>query len=127
MPALTGDSAIAPPNSSANASSTCHPTLPKSNDLSFAFGFNETGDIYGDSTIHMLSGVNLILTMFWSADKQVQGALEAPASHLTCLWPIFELGHEPESMKPSGAAENMLRSSSKAGLFVFVVCFFLLM
>jgi hypothetical protein len=75
----------------------------------------------------MLSGVNLILTMFWSGDKQVQGALETPTSHLTCLWPIFDISQEPESMQPSGAAENMLRSSSRAGLFVFVVCLFLLM
>jgi hypothetical protein len=122
--ALTGDFAIAPPNSSLNPSSTCHPTLPKSNDLSFAFGFNETGTNYAASTQRMLSSVNLIVTLFWSEDKEVEGALEEPASHLTCLWPIARSSQEFETMQPSGVAQVVSWSKSLMAVSVFLVCSF---
>ena len=73
----------------------------------------------------MLSGVNLIMTLFWSEDKQVEGALEEPASHLTCLWPIFR-NKELETEQPSGVAKVMSRPNSVIGMFVFVVGIFFL-
>ncbi|KAA8626018.1 hypothetical protein TUN199_06895 [Pyrenophora tritici-repentis] len=85
---LTGPSAIYPPSPSANASSNCHPTLPKSNNLSWAAAYNQTGTYYAGSTIQMINGVDLVLTLFWSPDGDVQGALEEPDVDVECLWPI---------------------------------------
>jgi hypothetical protein len=36
----------------------------------------------------MINGVDLILTVFWSADGSVEGALQEPDAYADCLWPI---------------------------------------
>lgn len=100
---LTGEDAPAPPSQAANESSTCHPTLPKSNDLSFVFGYNDTGNATSISTVPMFWSVNLVLTMFWSPNSTVQGALAVPDSHLSCLWPVDLNNEALDRMDPGGA------------------------
>ncbi|RAR05497.1 hypothetical protein DDE82_003964 [Stemphylium lycopersici] len=85
---LTGPDAISPPSGSANASSNCHPTLPKSNTLSKGFVYNQTGTYYAASTVSMISGIDLVLTAFWSPEDEVEGALEEPDANAECLWPV---------------------------------------
>lgn len=85
---LTGPDAPKPPSQDANQSSNCHPTLPKSNDLTYVFGYNDTGSAYFNSTRSMLDSVNLVLTTFWSVNGSTEGGLETPETHATCLWPV---------------------------------------
>lgn len=98
--ALTGQTAPAPPSASQNESSNCHPTLPKSNDLTFVYGYNDTGTIWLNDTQHMFFAVNLIVTIFWSPDKNVTGALEKPDSQLSCLWPVDMNDESLRTMSP---------------------------
>ncbi|CAN9256325.1 unnamed protein product [Alternaria alternata] len=74
---LTGKDAPTPPDSTSNASSNCHPTLPKSNDLSYAFGYNASG---------LGAGTDIVITTFWSPDGNVEGAVSGTDSQLMCLW-----------------------------------------
>ncbi|CAN9411266.1 unnamed protein product [Alternaria alternata] len=74
---LTGKDAPTPPDSTSNASSNCHPTLPKSNDLSYAFGYNASG---------LGAGTDIVITTFWSPDENVEGAVSGTDSQLMCLW-----------------------------------------
>lgn len=85
---LTGSDAPKPPSQAANQSSDCHPTLPKSNNLTHVFGYNDTGTLYADSTYYMLNAVNLVLTMFWSPNASLGESLYTPDPQLTCLWPV---------------------------------------
>jgi len=112
-PALTGPSAVAPPTESANASSNCHPTLPKTNDLSLAFSYNQTGTIRAESTIDMINGIDLILTVFWSPNGDVEGALKTPDAHADCLWPIA-MSNQSEATESDSGAEKMHISSGIA-------------
>jgi hypothetical protein len=120
LTALTGPNAPSPPTAAENASSNCHPTLPKTNDMSQVFAFNETGTVYTNSSFRMLNGVNLILTAFFSPDGTVQSALEEPDVHLSCLEanPLTSSGLE--SISPS--AGTGLRVSRIWGGLVLGLC-----
>jgi hypothetical protein len=90
--ALTGPTAPSPPTESQNASSICHPTLPKSNDLTFVYAYNDTGNTYSGSTVDMELSLNVAMTVFWSPDGEVEGALSEPEAQMSCLWPVNEIG-----------------------------------
>lgn len=98
---LTGSDAPQPPSQAVNQSSDCHPTLPKSNDLTHVFGYNDTGTLYADSTDYMLNSINLVLTTFWSPNSSVEGDMYAPNPQLTCLWPIEWNDRTVETETPS--------------------------
>ncbi|KNG49138.1 hypothetical protein TW65_04119 [Stemphylium lycopersici] len=118
--ALTGDDAPKPPPESMNQSSTCHPTLPKSNDLSFVFGYNDTGTVQSESTYSLFYSVNIVLTMFWSPDTTVPAALDVPESHLTCLWPI-DLNDEQLEIEEPSTAFHSQKISLVASFLALVV------
>ncbi|KAF2676937.1 hypothetical protein K458DRAFT_424417, partial [Lentithecium fluviatile CBS 122367] len=86
--ALTGPTSPSPPTELQNSSSTCHPTLPKSNDLTFVYAYNDTGTPSGSEGIAMILGLNIALTVFWSPDGEAEGALGEPDAHMSCLWPV---------------------------------------
>ena len=103
-----------------NQSSTCHPTLPKSNDLSFVFGYNETGTVQSESTYSLFYSVNVILTMFWSPDTTVPAALDVPESRLTCIWPV-DLNDEQLEIEEPSTAIHSKKISLVVGFLALVV------
>lgn len=110
--ALTGPDAISPPSESANASSNCHPTLPKSNTLSKGFVYNQTGTYYAASTVSMISGIDLVLTAFWSPEDEVEGVLEEPDANAECLWPVALNKGDLSNMSTGGATKSTRWSSA---------------
>ena len=118
FPALTGPAAPSPPTEAQNSSSKCHPTLPKSNDLTFIYAYNDTGTVRANTTIPMFRGINLAMSVFWSPDGDVEDALSEPDAHMSCLWPVDDDGQTKETEVKNGA--RMLDVSRSIGLLALV-------
>ncbi|KAF2747435.1 hypothetical protein M011DRAFT_467518 [Sporormia fimetaria CBS 119925] len=117
---LTGPNAPQQHSESENSTSNCHPTLPKSNDLRFVYGYNDTGTFQSRSTVQMVDSVNLVLTMFWPPEGSTgEGDLQIPNSHLSCLWP-GELNNESLRNRVSGIGSAVAGSMIFAGLVALV-------
>ena len=120
--ALTGPDTISPPSESTNASSNCHPTLPKSNNLSKGFFYNHTGTYYAASTVSMINGIDHVLTAFWSLEDEVEGALEKPDANAECLWPVA-LNKEDLSNMSTGGVMKSARWSTAGVVAVAAILF----
>ena len=65
----------------------------------------------------MINGIDLILTVFWSPNGDVEGALKTPDAHVDCLWPIA-LSKQSEATKTESGAEKIHTSSVTAVMSV---------
>lgn len=100
--ALIGDAAPKPLSREQNASTNCYPTEPKTNDLAFVLNWNNTGTMYANDTVKMISSINLALTAFWNSAGKPD---ENPEAHVSCLWPVDETTRSRQT-KSSGEGEG---------------------
>lgn len=66
----------------------------------------------------MANALSLILSVVWSQDGNVTGALDEPAAHLSCLWPVDQTTKSEETKRPSDAA---MQKATSAFAFIIAV------
>lgn len=71
----------------------------------------------------MFNAVELVLTMFWSPNSTVEGALAVPDSHLSCLWPVNLNNAQLETAEPSSACKGK-GPSAVVGLVIIAAVMF---
>ena len=93
----------------ANCSSTCHPTLPKSNVPSQIFNYNPTLSIGGDNDtiVPNVFGYTPILTLFFPGEGSDEA--QQPAASMTCLRPVV---FNSKSSPTTDQGEGVRRRSS---------------
>lgn len=51
----------------------------------------------------MLRGINVAMSVFWSSDGEINGALSEPDAHMSCLWPVDDDGQTKATKVQNGA------------------------
>ncbi|KLJ11797.1 hypothetical protein EMPG_13049 [Blastomyces silverae] len=106
---LTGSQAPSPPSEAQNSSSNCHPTLPKSNDLTRVFAYNISASVYVNETAPAIEGETPVWSVFWSKDRSDRNdgvTIENPSVQMVCLRPV-EKTVVGEMNKVRGAASTL--------------------
>lgn len=122
---LTGPSAAEPLTDKQNSSSNCHPTLPKSNDLTLQFAYNISSSYEQGQTASAIGGETPILSMFWSTTGDKSASIDDASIQLSCLRPI-DKSVASENTKNTGeggaipvnGGSNLLGAAVVAGVAV---------
>lgn len=110
---LTGSQAPSPPTEAQNSTSNCHPTLPKSNDLTRVFAYNISASVYVSETAPAILGETPVWSVFWSkgqSEGNDDARIENPSVQMVCLRPL-EKNAATEMNKAENAASTLVLSS----------------
>ncbi|KKZ60235.1 hypothetical protein EMCG_05045 [[Emmonsia] crescens] len=110
---LTGSHAPSPPTEAQNSTSNCHPTLPKSNDLTRVFAYNISASAYVNETGPAVLGETPVWSVFWSkgqSEGNDDARIENPSVRMVCLRPL-EKNVATEMNKVENAASTLVLSS----------------
>lgn len=119
---LTGSQAPSPLSGAQNSSSNCHPTLPKSNDLTRAFAYNITASVHADETMSAIQGETPVWSLFWSKSGDDDDTMiEDLAVQMVCLKTIDKTTASEETKNDSAAA-SFLYGSGAMSFWGAVVC-----
>lgn len=119
---LTGPNAPKPLTEAENATSNCHPTLPRSNSLTRVAAFNVSATSRESSIHDNVYAITPILTVFFPmAAGSGAPVLRQPEAHLTCLKVLGGTQADDNGRGESGAQGLLVSRVSKV---VLLECWF---
>lgn len=125
---LTGPNAPHPLTAAENSTSTCYPTLPKTNSLTNVATFNEESSrLLSDQTASIFA-IMPILTVFFPKDNNSK-ALAGVEASLTCLKPIDESNASDATERREGSVKQSeaVSVTSKVSMLEFAMVILSLM
>jgi len=112
---LTGAGAAKPISASENSTSNCHPTIPRSNQLTRVASYKISASVYYNETAPAILGETPVMSFFWKQDGSNSSLIQSPSVNFQCLFasPMTTVGNN--TMTNNGTDDDINGAAERYG------------